>query len=91
MTTEQNLIQAAYSEHSAAQALVAKVFSAVSINVRSYTLPLYAFYHEPRSNTMIKELIIHDCVNAVPQKEMVARRLLSSGGAHLLQIPWQAG
>lgn len=27
----------------------------------------------------------------VPQKDRVARRLLSSGGAHLLQIPWQAG
>lgn len=27
----------------------------------------------------------------LPQNEMVARRLLSSGGAHLLQIPWQAG
>lgn len=31
------------------------------------------------------------CWFLIPQKEMVARRLLSSGGAHLLQIPWQAG
>lgn len=26
-----------------------------------------------------------------PQKAVVARRLRSKGGAHLLQIPWQAG
>lgn len=34
--------------------------------------------------------ICQSCIS-VPQKEMVARRLLSNGGAHLLQIPWQAG
>lgn len=27
----------------------------------------------------------------LPQNDMVARRLRSKGGAHLLQIPWQAG
>jgi hypothetical protein len=26
-----------------------------------------------------------------PQKAVVAKRLRSNGGAHLLQIPWQAG
>lgn len=34
---------------------------------------------------------VHQRETYLPQNEMVARRLLSSGGAHLLQIPWQAG
>lgn len=29
--------------------------------------------------------------SCLPQKEVVANLLLSNGGAHLLQIPWQAG
>lgn len=30
-------------------------------------------------------------VTNLPQKAVVAKRLLSRGGAHLAQIPWQAG
>lgn len=41
------------------------------------------FYVTNERNTKIESYL--------PQKEVVANLLLSNGGAHLLQIPWQAG
>lgn len=53
--------------------------------------PLPAQIYRSRSPFSLRPTNLDPSPFLSPQKAVVARRLRSKGGAHLLQIPWQAG
>lgn len=83
LVSKQNMIQSVYPESSLVPLLNINVVS--SDREDSFTLVSLS---EPNCVRKFKPSFR---AYSLPQKERVARRLLSSGGAHLLQIPWQAG